>query len=135
MSPIRLARATMVPAGSPGSTTDPADPAATTASDVAGIDPTTIDRVFDGKVIAGQLHDLDATGVAVKQAEAEAKQLAVGDEVTATFKNGVGIPMHVTAIFTTALTGSGSSSYLVSLETFQANAQTELRLGRAPEDP
>ena len=98
----------------------------TTASDVAGIDPTTIDRVFDGKLVAGQLHDVDATGVAVKQDEAEAKHLAVGDQVTATFKNGVAVPLHVTAIFSTALTGSGGSSYLVSLDTFQANAETEL---------
>jgi putative ABC transport system permease protein len=123
ISPIRLARATVVPADAPASTTDPTT---TTAADVAGIDPTTIDQVFDGKVTAGQLHDVDATGVAVKQDEAEAKHLGIGDQVTATFKNGVAVPLNVTAIFSTALTGSGGSSYLVSLDTFQANAQTEL---------
>jgi putative ABC transport system permease protein len=123
VSPIRLARATVVPADAPASTTDPTT---TTAADVAGIDPTTIDQVFDGKVTAGQLHDVDATGVAVKQDEAEAKHLGIGDQVTATFKNGVAVPLNVTAIFSTALTGSGGSSYLVSLDTFQANAQTEL---------
>jgi putative ABC transport system permease protein len=123
VSPIRLARATVVPTGT--ATTDPTSPSTTTAADVAGIDPATIDQVFDGKVVAGQLHDVDATGVAVLKSEAEANHLALGDRVTATFKNGVPVPLEVTAIFSTALTGSGGSSYLVSLDTFQANAETE----------
>jgi len=118
VSALRMARATVAK--------DAVAPTAAEASEVAGFDPATIDQVFDGKVAAGQLHDVGAAGVAVKKEEAEAKNLKLGDKVTATFKTGAAVPLTVEAIFANPLTGAPVSTYLVALDTFAAHAGTNL---------
>jgi putative ABC transport system permease protein len=128
VSPVRKARASIVSddalSVTPAAGADATAPVQADA--VAGVDPATVEKVFDADVVSGRLQDLTTTGIAVKRSEAEAKHLALGDQVQATFKNGVAVPLTVTAIYAADLAASGNSSYLVALDTLEANGGDEL---------
>ena len=81
---------------------------------VVAVDPVTIDDLIALDVTSGDLRSMDDGGIALHDAIAEARGLAVGDGFPVTFLDGGTAELRVAAIFaSTDLLGSG---YVLSLD-------------------
>jgi putative ABC transport system permease protein len=88
-----------------------------------GIDPATVNEVFDIGVTQGSLRDLGASQVAVLKSEATRKGLHLGDKVPVRFAETGDRELTVAAIFTNK---DVAGSYVVGLPVFQANVADQI---------
>jgi putative ABC transport system permease protein len=95
-----------------------------TGTYIAGIDPATVDRVANLGVDSGSVGALGSDGIMVSADIAKAKGLRVGSPFPVTFAQTGDRRLRVAGTFTdTTLVGS---SYLVSLDTYNANFSERL---------
>jgi putative ABC transport system permease protein len=87
----------------------------------AGVDPATLDAVYDLEPVAGRVADLGPGRVAVESGTAEENGLVVGDDVTMTFARTGDTDLTVAMIFDSELDGTGNASWLIDLESFELN--------------
>jgi putative ABC transport system permease protein len=91
---------------------------------VAAIDPATVDRVANLGVASGSIGGLGSDGVLVSTDVAKSKGLRVGSSLPATFAQTGSRQLRVAGTFSdTTLVGS---SYLISMETYNANFSDRL---------
>ncbi len=92
---------------------------------VAGVDALSLDAVYDVDPVAGRVADLGAGRVAVESGAAKERGLEVGDHVTMTFARTGATDVTVAMIFDTELAGTGSASYLIDLDSYEANVSDQ----------
>jgi putative ABC transport system permease protein len=88
---------------------------------VAGVDASSLEAVYDLEPVAGHVADLDAGRVAVESGTAADNGLDVGDHVTMTFARTGDVDMTVAMIFESEIAGTGSASWIVDLAAYEAN--------------
>ena len=91
--------------------------------DVSGTNTATIEKVYDGKVVAGHMADVGRDGVAVRRDVARAHHWTLGDTVTIAFPATGERQLRVAAIYKTE---DPLGPYSLSLPTFDANAPTKV---------
>ena len=92
-----------------------------TNTQVAGVDPSSIDAVYDLEPVAGAAADLGTGRIAVESGTAGEKEIEIGDRVTMTFARTGEVEMIVAMIFDSEIVGTGSASWIVDLGSFEAN--------------
>jgi len=90
-------------------------------TEIAGVDTSVFDSLYDVEPLAGTLADVGPGEVAVEAGEAQERGLAVGDRVSVTFARSGSVELTVAAIFDEALAGAGSTSWITDLTTYEAN--------------
>ena len=91
--------------------------------DVSGTNTATIEKVYDGKVVAGHMADVGPDGVAVRRDVALAHHWTLGDTVTMAFPATGERQLKIAAIYKTK---DPLGPYTLSLPTFDANAPTKV---------
>jgi putative ABC transport system permease protein len=92
-----------------------------TSAQLAGVDTTTFERVYDVEVTHGSLADVTGAAVAVEADEATKLQLELGDAVAVTFARTGEVELTVAAIFDEVVAGVGGTSWITDLATYEAN--------------
>ena len=88
---------------------------------VAGVDSSSFDAVYDLEPVTGSAADLGTGGVAVESGTADDQGLEVGDPVTMTFARTGEVELIVAMIFDSEIAGTGSASWIVDLASYEAN--------------
>ena len=87
--------------------------------DVSGTNTVTIEKVYDGDVVAGHLSDVRRNDIAVRQNVARAHNWTLGDTVTMSFPTTGSQQFAIAAIYKTQ---DPLGPYSLSLPTFDANS-------------
>lgn len=92
-----------------------------TTAQLAGVDTSSFERLYDIEVTDGRLGDVTGPAVAVVADEAAERGLALGDVVTVTFARTGEVELTVAAIFDEVVAGVGGTAWLTDLATYEAN--------------
>ena len=95
------------------------------STQVAGVDPSSLDAVYDLDPVYGRIADLGAGRVAVDSGTATDYRLEVGDHVTMTFARTGDVDLTVAMVFDTQFAGTGSTSWIVDLDSYEANVSDQ----------
>lgn len=76
---------------------------------------------MDLEVTAGAIADVTGDGIALSTGRAAELGVGIGDTVTASFSATGDVPLTVRAVFDGDILGAGATSYIVGLDTFEAN--------------
>ena len=88
---------------------------------VAGVEASSFDAVYDLEPVTGHVTDLGAGRVAVESGTAAERGLELGDRVTMTFARTGEIGLTVAMIFDSEIVGTGSASWMIDLDSYEAN--------------
>ena len=92
-----------------------------TTTQLAGVDTSTFERLYDIEVSSGRLTDVTGAAVAVSADEAAERRLELGDVVTVTFARTGEVELTVAAIFDEVVAGVGGTAWITDLATYEAN--------------
>ena len=90
-------------------------------SDVYAVDTATIGGLMDLELTDGSLAEVHGDGLALSSSHATEHGIALGDTVTLTFAGTGEVPLTVRALFDGEILGAGGTTYIVGLDTFEAN--------------
>jgi putative ABC transport system permease protein len=90
-------------------------------SDLLAVDTTTIGQLMDLKVTDGTLADVHGDGIAIASHRAEELGVGVGDTLPVGFSATGDVALRVDALFDGEVIGLEDSSFIVGLDTFEAN--------------
>ena len=88
---------------------------------IAGLDTSVFDRLYDLEVTSGSLAAVTPGKVAVSSGTATDRQLSLGDTVGVTFARTGTVDLTVAAIFDEVVPGPGGTSWITDLATYEAN--------------
>ena len=91
------------------------------ATEVMAVDTAVIDGLMDLEVTAGAITDVHGDGVALAASRATELGLTVGDPLTVGFSATGDVPLTIKALFDGEILGAGDTTYIVGLDTFEAN--------------
>ena len=88
---------------------------------IAGLDTSAFDRLYDLEVTSGSLAAVTPGHVAVSSSAATDRNLALGDTVAVTFARTGTVDLIVAAVFDEVVPGPGGTSWITDLATYEAN--------------
>jgi putative ABC transport system permease protein len=91
------------------------------ATELMAVDTTVIEGLMDLEVTTGALTDVHGDGLALSSGRASELGLDVGDPLTVGFSATGDVALTIRALFDGEILGAGDTSYIVGLDTFDAN--------------
>ncbi|HVM52338.1 MAG TPA: FtsX-like permease family protein [Acidimicrobiales bacterium] len=89
--------------------------------EVLSVDTAVVEGLMDLEVTAGAIADVTGDGIALSTGKAAELGVGLGGTVTASFSATGDVPLTVRAVFDGDILGAGATSYIVGLDTFEAN--------------